>query len=198
MVTMASSDEHREDETPEGRRWATLMAEAQSGNRSAYSQLLTEISPYLRSLARRYVPAHEGVEDAVQDILLTIHAIRHTYDPAFAFRPWLATIAKRRLISRLRHHTRVVAREVAIDDDAVTFPDAEANLPDRKVHCLDVRKAMGALPDGQRQAVVLLKLREMSLKEASESSGQTIGSLKVSCHRAIKALRRILEPDRKQ
>ncbi len=196
MLDARSTHNRHKDDALEERRWDALMAAAQSGDNAAYLQLLNEIGPYLRSLARRYVPTREAAEDAVQDILLTIHAIRHTYDPRLPFGPWLATIAKRRLINRLRQHTRTAAHEVAFEDDAVTFPDAEVNLPDRKVHHLDVRKAVDALPEGQRQAVILLKLREMSLKEASETSGQTVGALKVSCHRAIKALRRILEPER--
>lgn len=194
MIAIAVQ-EHREDETPEGRRWATLMASAQAGDKEAYTRLLVEITPYLRALARRYVPTRDAVEDAVQDILLTIHAIRHTYDPRLPFRPWLATIGKRRLINWLRHHTRLAAREVELDDD-VTFPDPEVNQQDRKIYYLDVRHAVDALPEGQRQAVVLLKLREMSLKEASETSGQSVGALKVACHRAIKALRKTFTSDR--
>jgi RNA polymerase sigma-70 factor (ECF subfamily) len=49
--------------------------------------------------------------------------------------------------------------------------------------------AIATLPDGQREAVELLKLREMSLIEASAVSGKSISALKVNVHRAIKALR---------
>ena len=45
------------------------------------------------------------------------------------------------------------------------------------------------LPPGQREALELVKVKEMSLVEASEASGQSVGALKVSVHRAIKALR---------
>ena len=53
-------------------------------------------------------------------------------------------------------------------------------------------EAIATLPPGQRQAVELLRLREMSLAEASEASGQSVGALKVSLHRAIRALQKIL------
>jgi RNA polymerase sigma-70 factor (ECF subfamily) len=49
---------------------------------------------------------------------------------------------------------------------------------------------LATLPAGQRQADELLKLREMSLAEASAASGQSVGALKVSLHRAIRALRK--------
>jgi DNA-directed RNA polymerase specialized sigma24 family protein len=82
--------------------WAILMAHAQDGDRSAYQRLLREITPYLRSLAARRHRDPSDVEDAVQDILLTVHAIRHTFDPTRPFGPWLVTIANRRFIDRLR------------------------------------------------------------------------------------------------
>ena len=55
-----------------------------------------------------------------------------------------------------------------------------------------VREAVRALPDGQRQAIELLKLQELSLKEAAVRSGTSVGALKVATHRAIGALRKAL------
>ena len=49
-----------------------------------------------------------------------------------------------------------------------------------------------ALSPGQRDAIEMLKLREMSLKEAAAASGTSIGALKVSVHRAMATLRRAL------
>ena len=55
-----------------------------------------------------------------------------------------------------------------------------------------LREAIEALPGGQRDAIEMLKLKEMSLKEAAAASGTTIGALKVATHRAMAALRRKL------
>ena len=52
--------------------------------------------------------------------------------------------------------------------------------------------AIQALPPGQRQAIELLKLRELSLKEAAERTGMTIGALKLATFRAMASLRRTL------
>ncbi|WP_349538530.1 sigma factor-like helix-turn-helix DNA-binding protein [Bradyrhizobium sp. AS23.2] len=49
-----------------------------------------------------------------------------------------------------------------------------------------------SFPPMQRKAVRLLRLNEMSLKEASTASGMSIASLKVNVHRAVKSLRKIL------
>src|SRR5215470_9052440 len=70
------------DAAQRGRRdWSALMARAQDGDRLAYRLLLLDVTPYLRALAARCFKEPSDAEDAVQDVLLTVHAIRHTYDP---------------------------------------------------------------------------------------------------------------------
>ena len=56
-----------------------------------------------------------------------------------------------------------------------------------------MRAAVGRLSPGQRDAVRLLHLQELSLREAEASGGQSAGALKVASHRALKALRRALQ-----
>src|SRR6516225_2416604 len=63
------------------RDWSRLMARAQDGDRDAYRTLLQDITPYLRALATRCFRDTCDIEDAVQDVLLTVHAVRHVYDP---------------------------------------------------------------------------------------------------------------------
>jgi DNA-directed RNA polymerase specialized sigma24 family protein len=101
--------------------WAALMARAQEGDKAAYHQLLQEVTPYLRSLAARRHSAVSDVEDAVQDILLTIHSIRQTCDPARPFAPWLAAIANQRFIDRLRGQGATRGREVALTAEHESF-----------------------------------------------------------------------------
>src|SRR5215470_12694964 len=108
--------------------WSTLMARAQGGDRDAYRRLLEEITPYLRSLASKRHRLPSDVEDAVQDVLLTVHAIRHTYDPSRPFGPWLVAIARRRIIDRLRRASRLRARETVLGAGHETFPAPQPNL----------------------------------------------------------------------
>jgi len=172
--------------------WSMLMTRAQAGDRAAYRRLLVDIAPYLHSLARRQHRDPRDVEDAVQDVLLTVHAIRHTYDPGRPFGPWLVAIARRRLIDRLRRQGRTTAREVALDLEHETFPAPEANLGEVEWNRRVLGDAIERLPPGQRDAVLLLKLREMSLQQASAASGLSVPALKVAMHRAMKKLRKIL------
>src|SRR5271169_1367483 len=99
-----------------GLRWGGLMAQAQSGDAPSYRRLLIEVTPYLRAIGRRYHRDMRDVEDSVQDILLTLHTIRHTYDPDRPFKPWLVAIARRRIADRLRSQWRTCARESQINE----------------------------------------------------------------------------------
>jgi RNA polymerase sigma-70 factor (ECF subfamily) len=172
--------------------WSVLMARAQAGDSNSYRRLLTEISPYLRSLVAARHRDRRDVEDTVQDILLTVHAVRQTYDPARPFGPWLVAIAQRRIVDHLRKRGRHAGRETVLDEDHETFAEPAANI---EVDILDRRElhaAIESLPAGQRQAIKLLKLEEMSLKEASEATGTSATALKVATHRALTSLRKML------
>ena len=172
--------------------WSILMARAQGGDAEAYRRLLVDIAPYLQSLARRHHRNPGDVEDAVQDVLLTVHAIRHTYDPHRPFGPWLVAIARRRIIDRLRSQGRTTAREVVLDPDDEIFCAPEANLGEADWNKRVVWDAIERLPSGQREAVRLLKLQEMSLQQAAAVSGTSVVALKVAMHRALKNLRKML------
>jgi RNA polymerase sigma factor (sigma-70 family) len=174
---------------------ATLMQTAQAGDTQAYVQLLREITPRLRQVVRgqrRFLEAEE-IEDLVQDILLSLHAVRVTYDPQRPFMPWLMAITRNPLADGARRYTRLAAHEVQVENLPVTVSDEGANIDGDGYRDPEaLRQAIRALPRGQRDAIEMLKLREMSLKEAAAACGTSIGALKVSVHRAMATLRKAL------
>lgn len=172
--------------------WSIFMARAQDGDGRAYNRLLTEITPYLRRLVARHHRSAQDIEDTVQDILLTIHSVRQIYDPTRPFTPWLVAIARRRIIDRLRQQGRTAARETALSTDHETIPEDETNILETRADGRALHEAVEKLPPGQREAVKLLKLQEMSLKEAADKTGLSVVALKVATHRALKSLRSIL------
>jgi RNA polymerase sigma-70 factor (ECF subfamily) len=102
-------------------------------------------------------------------------------------------IVRNRLVDGARRYARTSGREVQIDEDDVTFFEPATNLDIEELGDAEaLRDAVRALPDGQREAIQLLKLEELSLKEAAEVSGTSVGALKVATHRAMATLRRTL------
>lgn len=175
--------------------WAGLMLRAQDGDKVAYRSLLLAITPYIRAIARRYLGAGEDVEDAVQEVLMVVHGIRHTFERGRPFKPWLGTIASRRCIDLLRRRSHRARHEMAdvvdVDYHVHDGPGPEDTLM-RDQEARHVRRAVDELPIRQRDAVTMLRLQELSLNEVSVQSKQTVGSLKVACHRAIGSLQRAL------
>jgi RNA polymerase sigma-70 factor (ECF subfamily) len=179
-------------------RLAGLMRSAQSGDSNAYAALMQELAVRVRQIVRhrRAFLEHADVEDLVQDVLLSVHAVRATYDATRPFIPWLLAITRNRLADGARRYARHGAYEVAVDDLDVTFFSERTNTMTTTYGDPDaLRQAIADLPAGQRSAIEMLKLREMSLKEAAAASGSSVGALKVATHRAMDALRRKLKRD---
>ena len=91
--------------------WAVWMRAAMTGDEGAYRQLLVSLTPHVRAVARsrcRRLGAPEGeVEDLVQEVLLTIHLKRGTWDQSRPIGPWVAAIARNKLIDVLRRRRHI-------------------------------------------------------------------------------------------
>ena len=74
-------------------RWGQLMAGAQDGDREAYTRLLIETTPFLRSAIEQRLGNVWQAERALHDTLLSVHRLRHTYDPRRPIGRWLVAIA---------------------------------------------------------------------------------------------------------
>lgn len=179
---------------------AALMRATQDGDGRAYQALLRAVLPVAAAIARRQGVAPDRVDDVTQEVLLTIHRARATYDPARPFMPWLRAIVQRRAIDHLRAHGRRAGREVFDELAYLNHPDegpaANAGL-EQADRSRALNEAIATLSPGQREAVDLLALQDRSLDEASAATGRSKGALKVNLHRAIHTLRTQLrgEPD---
>jgi|SRR5579863_1996775 len=170
-----------------------LMQLSQAGDGEAYRTLLTK----LQALAQRYVRRALGgrrrlessqCEDVVQDILLGVHTKRHTHDPVRYFLPWFYAIARYKVIDEIRRLSS--ARKVdSLSDDV----DPQADLPDLGA-TMDVRSMLHSLPQKQRRVLTLMKIEGLSVEETSGRTGYSPTDVRVSVHRALKALRKQVEP----
>lgn len=167
-----------------------MMAAAQKGDRLAYERLLRGCTPLVRRVVRHQGVQPDRVDDAVQEVLITVHRARQTYDPTRSFSGWLCAIARRRAIDALRRRGRQDRREVfaPLDYEGHADPAADAGATPALDSRL-IQDAVDQLPEGQREAIEALALRQLSLEEAARLTGKTKGALKVNMHRALKALR---------
>jgi RNA polymerase sigma-70 factor (ECF subfamily) len=168
------------------------MVAAQAGDRSAYEALLRGCVPIIKSVAHRQGVPFDGIDDVVQETLLTVHRARQTYDPSRPFSAWLRTIAHRRAIDAMRRQGYRGARElhapIAYENHPDPSDDPEQTL-NRTDRAAELGCAVDALPSAQRAAVKHLVLLEQSLHETAAATRKSAGAIKVNLHRAVKTLR---------
>lgn len=179
-----------QDARDAARDWARLMADAQAGDQAAYHRLLKEVLPVVRAIVRRRIFDPVLVEDVVQETLLAMHRVRHTFDPTRPFLPWLVAIATARTIDAQRARGRLVRREVSDPEALHAYPDKFATNPVTEAAlAADVRYRLEALPQRQRQAVELVKLQQLSVADAARASNQSVSAVKSLLNRAMATLR---------
>jgi RNA polymerase sigma-70 factor (ECF subfamily) len=173
------------------RQWSGAMRAALAGDGQAYNRLLTELTPYLRNLCRKAC-ARLGfgageAEDAVQETLLAIHLKRHTWDSTQNLTPWIAAIARNKIIDSVRRRGRRAETDIADFEDVLSSPPEQEDF-EREQEKQDALRLLDQLSGKQREAIEAVSIRGESLKSAAVNLGVTEGALRVSVHRGLKAL----------
>ncbi len=169
------------------------MRNALEGDADSYQTLLTELASVLASFLRPRMADAAAIDDVTQDILISIHLSRATYDIHQPFAPWFFTIARRRYVDYLRKNERLKSREIVERELALM---REEPLKIRELdRILDLEKVLQSLPEKQLEAFELVKLQGLSTAEAAAKSGLSESAVKVYAHRAVKNLRKRLESD---
>ena len=167
--------------------WAAWMRAAMTGDAGAYRQLLASLTPHVRAVARsrcRRLGAPEGeVEDIVQEVLLTIHLKRGTWDQSRPIGPWVAAITRNKLIDVLRRRGRHIS--VPIEDVIDALPAADPP-PDSSASEID--GLLVHLKAQQREIVKSISLDGNSIRDTADRLQMTEGAVRVALHRALKAL----------
>lgn len=171
-------------------RWGAYMRAAQGGDGEAFEALLNEILPRVRSHVFAQLNGREHAEDVVQNVLLSIHRSRQTYNTTRPFKPWLNAVMRNAVIDALRAR-RNEWRHQEFEEEQVPGAVPTTDKSEEEISP-EMQSALSELPDGQREAVELLHVKELSVREAADQSGATPGALKVRAHRGRARLREIL------
>jgi RNA polymerase sigma-70 factor (ECF subfamily) len=170
------------------RELAELLRRAQGGDQAAYDRLLRELEILVRGYAARRAPHWLGVDDFVQDVLMTVHRARHTYDSARPFAPWFYAIVQSRFVDTWRRGRRRAIREVSLETSTAepSAPDAQSGAS----RSLEILGALEALPPLQRRIIRWLKVDEVSVRQIALRLRMTEGAVRVAAHRGYATLRR--------
>jgi RNA polymerase sigma-70 factor, ECF subfamily len=166
-----------------------LLLKGLAGEEAAHRAFLTEAAALLRGFFRNRLRGRaEDAEDLVQETLVALHTRRDSYDPNYPLTAWMFAIARYRLIDFLR---RAKHRNHATLDDGMDVGeiDPEYAASDAK---RDLNTLLARLPDKQQAAIRLVKLEEKSVKEAADETGFSESDIKISIHRGMKTLMRMI------
>lgn len=167
------------------------MRAERRGDVVAYERLLKEIAVMLRRLIRSRLAklglSVEETEDVVQEILIGLHAKRHTWDDTRPFLPWLYTITRYKFVDTARRLSREAARRVDITmEEMAEIFEAPTEDPGRTT--LDIDRHLADLPQGQRQVVRALALDGATVRATAAQLHTSEGSVRVLYHRALQRL----------
>ena len=165
----------------------SLMKQAQKGNKTSYKSLLEELNNLATSYIRKRINSETSVEDIVQEILVSIHKSRHTYDPEKPFLPWFYAIAKFRLNDYLRNFYS--------NKEDLSFEGTFENVISQTTELRDIEKtqmiekSLDCLSSKKKKIIKLMYIDGYSVREVSEKMSISLSDVKVSAHRALKEIK---------
>jgi RNA polymerase sigma-70 factor (ECF subfamily) len=172
-------------------RLTGLFMAGLAGDTAQYERFLREIALYLRRFVGRRVPPGD-VEDVLQEILISIHKARTTFDGKRSILPWVSAIARFRLADYLRrYYARAAGVHVQLDE---AEKQQAAGLLDNGV-TVDgdlseyVQGEVGLLPERQRKILYLMHTEGFTAREAGARLGMKESAVKTAAHRAYKLIR---------
>lgn len=168
-----------------------LLVTAARGDQAAFASLYDRIAPVVHGVVRRVVRDPAQSEEVTQEVMVEVWRTAVRFDPdRGAARTWILTMAHRRAIDRVRAEQasrnrtqRVASRQHARDFDDVS-ERVEVDLEHEQV-----RGALGALTDLQRQAVELAYYQGYTYREVAELLDTPLGTVKTRMRDGLIRLR---------
>ena len=180
-----------------------LMQRFQEGDESAFAVLVHKYQGLVLSLCRRYLGSRSpGVEDVAQEVFLRIFKARMTYEPRAKVKTWIYSITVNACLNEIRRlrskKNRSVSSFTAVfgEGEPLEAADLHPTEPGLGLEGHEagerVRRAVDALPEQQRLALVLARFHHCSYEDVASTMGTSIPAVKSLLTRARENLRRRL------
>lgn len=171
----------------------TILNRIARGDKTAVQDCLDKYGGLVWALARRMSPNAEDAEDAVQEIFVDIWKNADRFDENQSSETtFIAMIARRRLIDRLRHHRRRISADSLEDmlSEPTNRADEEMQIG---VEAKDAARALQTLRPEQRQVLILSIVQGLSHQEIAEALKIPLGTVKTHARRGLLLAREFLE-----
>ncbi len=171
----------------------------QTGDRELFETLVRRYQREIFSYLRRYLGDAEQADDAFQGTFLQVHLKCEQFDNDRRFRPWLYAIATNQAIDVQRRNKR---HRMASLDRAGKGDDSDGQWSEKLIgdfvdplveaasreNGLWIREAVESLTDSMKQAVHLVYYQGMKYREAADTLGIPVGTVKSRLHAAVQRL----------
>lgn len=161
---------------------------------SEFKAALAETVPHLRAYGRSLSGNRDAADDLVQEALLRAWSARDRFQAGTNIRAWTFIILRNVFLSQMRRK-KFVGEWDELTSDRIL---AASGQQDDQLHLADVQRALGLLPDSQREALILVGAGGFSYEEAAEICDVALGTIKSRVARGRAALAKILEGDNLQ
>ncbi len=160
-----------------------------SGDRNAVQECLTKYGGLVWSIARKMLRNSDEAEDAVQEVFVDIWKNAGRFDESQASETtFIAMIARRRIIDRIRYSTRRISADSL--DDVLLEPFNRADKAMQiSVEAQEAAEAMRKLRPEQQQVLQLSIIQGMSHQEIADATGMPIGTVKTHARRGLMQVR---------
>jgi RNA polymerase sigma-70 factor, ECF subfamily len=146
------------------------------------------------SLARRFSATAADAEDAVQEIWVELWKFAHRFDAAAGTEAaFVATIARRRMIDRMRASGRRPRTETLEDSAAMDIADPAEASGEVASDFAIAERALGQLNEEQRELLLMGIVEGMSHSEIALATGKPLGTVKTQLRRGLSRIRRLVE-----
>lgn len=143
---------------------------------------VVELIPALRAFARTFCRSPADADDLVQETLTKAIANLDRFEPGTRLKSWLFTIMRNTYLSGVARSRR---EATGMDVEETSGPEAPQEW---STQVREVRAAIGRLPQGQREVLVLVGMLGVSYEETARICDCAIGTVKSRLSRARAAL----------
>lgn len=171
--------------------FAALMKLALAGDQRAYTALLQETSRLLRPFLAKRLNFTNEVDDLLQEILISVHKARHTYDGNRPYKPWAFAIARFRLQDHFRAHYADQLHHAADLSEMEDY--LHDDVTETAISYESISGEVEKLPEKQATILRMMHQEGYTAREVAEKIGMNESAVKVAAHRAYKILRQKLE-----
>jgi RNA polymerase sigma-70 factor (ECF subfamily) len=192
MLEAMVIDEREHAEQDGGDDLATaLLLRVAEGDQSAFAELYDMLSSRVFGLILRVLVNRAQSEEVLQEVFLEIWqtASRFASDRGRG-RTWILTIAHRRAVDRVRASQASADRDVRVGvRDLDVAHDSVAEQAELSIDAERVVDALAALPDAQRETIVLAYYGGYSQSEIATITGAPLGTVKTRMRDGLTRLR---------